>query len=486
MAIVELVMPRMGESIIEATIISWNKKVGDPVEEDETVLEVATDKVDSEVTSPVAGVITKILFEKDSVVPVGGTLALIQTDGESSEVQLDSKESTNPDTESSDTSESSMSISETEMDSDDNDEIIEVKVSDIADVSHTVAEAKVIPESDEKSELSERRFYSPLIRTIAKSENISLYELDTIKGTGPNGRVIKEDLFAFVNQRRIDQNAAIDHPKVNKAKSTANPLAESISKSDTDAQATSNLKSSSSSYNKNGDELIEMDRMRKMIAQHMVRSKQESPHVTSVVEADVTPMVMWRNKVKDRYAEKYGEKITYSHLFTECVVKALRDYPMINGSIDGDHIVVKKNINIGIATALESGNLIVPVIKQCEELNLLGITKRLNDLTSRARSNKLKPDEIQGGTFTISNIGTFDNLIGTPIIYQPQLAILALGAIKKKPVIQETDQGDIIAIRHMMYLSLSYDHRVVDGYLGGSFLKRIAEYIEKFNPDREI
>lgn len=481
MAIVELIMPRMGESIIEATVISWYKKEGDKVEEDETVLEVATDKVDSEVPSPATGIIKKILFEVDSVVPVGNTLALIETEG-SIDVEATPAE---PEVIAEEEPIATVEIEEEtlieidEIDSE-NDEIAADLPSgqDINEVENPVS----------ASTQTKSRFYSPLIRTIAKSENISKEELDTIVGTGPNNRVVKEDLFSYVNMRNQTARVAISHPKV--LSTPDNKIfAENQKSSGTYDKITASKKEESPKATpqlKEGDEIIEMDRMRRLIADHMVRSKHESPHVTSVVEADVTAMVLWRNKVKDAFFKKHNEKITFSHLFAECVAKALKDYPMVNGSISGDSIIVKKNLNIGIATALESGNLIVPVIKNCEELNLLGITKRLNDLTSRARANKLKPDEVQGGTFTISNMGIFDNLIGTPIIYQPQLAILALGAIKKKAVVQETDQGDIIAIRHMMYLSLSYDHRVIDGYLGGSFLKRIAEYIEDFNTAQDF
>ena len=460
MAIVELIMPKMGESIIEATIINWLKKEGDHVEEDETILEVATDKVDSEVPSSVSGTIVKLLHHKDDVVSIGKPLALIETDG------TDPKSVTEL-------------IAEPVM-------VEEVEI--VAAAMEKTVTAPITPIIKATATPISDRFYSPLVKNIAKTERISNEELDKLMGSGPNGRVVKEDLFDYLQSRQQAKTSLIDHPKVgsghvrqgDSSATTANPEdKKSIPKEET--QKSTPLSNSNSDY-----EIVEMDRMRRLISDHMIHSQKTSATVSSFIEVDVTHIVHWRNRFKDDFQQKYGEKLTYSPLFVEAVAKALKDFPKINASLSGDQIILKKHLNIGIATALESGNLIVPVIKNCEELNLVGLTKKLNDLTARARTNKLRPDEIKDGTFTISNIGTFDNIMGTPIINQPELAILAIGAIKKKPVIIETEHGDIIAIRHMMFLSLSFDHRVVDGYLGGTFLKRIAEYIEKFDSNRDI
>ncbi|MBK8111495.1 MAG: 2-oxo acid dehydrogenase subunit E2 [Saprospiraceae bacterium] len=431
MARVDLVMPKMGESIIEATILKWNKKVGDKVAQDETILEVATDKVDSEVPSPVEGVITEILFPESAVVAVGKVIAIISTEGESA---------------------SDPGPIKVEM---------EVAPKEAAPLVEKVAESVAEQATIVTVARSGDRFYSPLVRNIAKEENVTTAELDAISGTGAEGRVTKKDILGFVAQRQ--QGApSIQIPVA--------PAASSVSATTTSAAFVPGP----------GVEIIEMDRMRKLIADHMVMSKQTSPHVTSFVEADVTNLVRWREKNKDAFAKKYGEKITFTPIFIDAVVKAIKDYPLVNVSVEGSKILVKKSINIGMAAALPTGNLIVPVIKNADYLNLAGLTKAVNDLANRARQNKLKPEEIQDGTFTITNVGTFGNLMGTPIINQPQAAILATGAIVKKPAVIETEHGDVIAIRHMMFLSLSYDHRIVDGSLGGAFLKRISDYLEAF------
>lgn len=438
MAKVELIMPKMGESIMEATILSWNKQVGDAIELDETVLEIATDKVDSEIPSPVAGTLVEILYPVDAVVEIGKAIAIIATEGE------DATPSPSP--------------------------AVAEKPESSAPVEVAVSPQKEeAPAPAAKVESTEDRFYSPLVKNIAKKEGISQAELDAIVGSGAKGRVTKNDVMTYLSSRSSAGPAPVS------SKAAAAPSPSPAAKSTPPAQSVSGT-----------TEIVEMDRMRKMIAEHMVRSKHTSPHVTSFVEADVTDIVNWRNGVKKEFIQKYGEKITFTPIFIEAVAKALADYPMINVSVEGDTIVVKKDFNIGMAAALPSGNLIVPVIKGANFLNLVGLTKQVNDLATRARSNKLKPDEIQGGTFTVTNVGTFGNVMGTPIINQPQVAILAVGTIKKKPAVLETEHGDVIAIRHMMYLSLSYDHRVVDGALGGSFLRRIADYLEAFDTSQTI
>jgi len=439
MAKVELVMPKMGESIMEATILKWVKNVGDTVEQDETILEIATDKVDSEIPSPVDGVITEILFEEDTVVEIGKTIAIISTDGEEPA--------------------SSPSVKE---------ESTQKEV----EPAKEKEEVPYVPETQPTTSQSESsdRFYSPLVKNIAKTEGIPLSTLDTIEGTGANGRVTKRDILGF-----IESGGAKSTPK----KSSSSVSSTSSSSAPTKSSTTSTVSSG-------GHEIVEMDRMRKLIADHMVMSKHTSPHVTSFVEADVTNIVNWRNKVKGEFQKKHGEKITFTPIFIEAVAKAINDFPMVNVSVDDKKIIVKKNINVGMAAALPSGNLIVPVIKNADQLNLIGLTKQVNDLAGRARANKLKPEEIQDGTFTLTNVGTFGNVMGTPIINQPQVAILAVGAIRKKPAVLETEHGDVIAIRHMMFLSLSYDHRVVDGFLGGSYLRKVADYLESFDDTQTI
>jgi len=449
MAKVELIMPKMGESIMEATILKWNKKPGDKISMDETILEIATDKVDSEIPSPVEGILAEILFPEDSIVEIGKVIALIETDT-NAQIASSPAISTSP--------AENLSVPKPES----------IGVSNIELVTPTVQ----YQVSDSSTE--DERFYSPLVKNIAKEEQISLVELANISGTGANGRVTKTDILSYVASRKTVQAPTI----------TSTPA--SIATSNTVETAPKSAVSSPAVSFSGNFEIVEMDRMRKLIADHMVMSKQTSPHVTSFVEADVTNMVLWREKNKRKFQEKYGENITFTPLFIDAVVKSIKDFPMVNISLDGYKIIVKKEINIGMAAALPSGNLIVPVIKNADLLNLVGLAKSVNDLAGRARTNKLKPEEIKDGTFTITNVGTFGNVMGTPIINQPQVAILATGSIKKKPAVLETENGDVIAIRQMMFLSLSYDHRVVDGSLGGSFLRRIADYLEKFDPNQGI
>lgn len=447
MAKIELLMPKMGESIIEATILKWVKKVGDKVSVDDTILEIATDKVDSEIPSPVDGVISEIFFPEESVVEVGKTIAIIVTEGEDAHVAPTPSVAQNIATET--VTEAAAIADKLES------QIHEVSAPSLA-VGH----------------LAEDRFYSPLVKNIAKEEQVSADELNRIIGTGANNRVTKQDILEYVKTR--GNKSTTNAESISEAKVTAPSV---IVEQKAPIPATS--------VSGNVD-IIEMDRMRRIIADHMVMSKQTSPHVTSFVEADVTNLVKWREANKKKFAEKYGTHITFTPLFVDAVVKAIKDFPLVNISVDGTKIIVKKDINIGMAAALPSGNLIVPVIKNADIYNLAGLAKTVNDLASRARENKLKPDEIKDGTFTITNVGTFGNLMGTPIINQPQVAILATGAIVKKPAVLETEHGDVIAIRHMMFLSLSYDHRVVDGGLGGAFLKRISDYLEKFDSNTMV
>ncbi len=431
MALVELIMPKMGESIMEATILSWLKKPGDKIEQDESVLEVATDKVDTEVPSTHAGVLKEILAKDGDVVKVGSAIAIIATDGD------DAKPKDKPATKVE-----SKPAAKTETPA-------PVVATQSNGSSH-------VPAADFKSS---SRFYSPLVKNIAKEENIPVAELETVPGTGSEGRVTKKDILAYLQQRKSGQSIA-------PALAATKPI----------VPASINA----------GDEIIQMDRMRKMIAERMVDSKRISPHVTSFVEADVTNIVVWRNKTKGEFQKQEGEPLTFTPIFIEAIVKAIKDFPMINIQVDGDRIIRKKDINIGMAVALPSGNLIVPVIKNADQYNLKGLAKIVNDIASRARENKLKPDEMAGGTYTISNVGSFGNVMGTPIIMQPQVAILAVGAIQKKPAVIETPTGDAIAIRHKMFLSHSYDHRVVDGSLGGMFVRKVADYLEQFEVDRTI
>ncbi len=438
MAKIELLMPKMGESIIEATILKWLKKPGDTVENDETILEVATDKVDSEIPSPTNGVISEILFNEGDVVPIGSVIAYIQS-------QNGAAVSASPAVASTIEIENAVPFTQ------------ELKQPDIQQKND-------IPASSGDNS----RFYSPLVRSIAQEENVTLDELDQIQGSGSSGRVNKKDILEFVKNR---SQAPSSSPPQQKPSVPTN------------VTAPSQPIFSSTSGN---TEIIEMDRMRKLIADHMVMSKHTSPHVTSFVEPDVTNLVKWREQNKGAFKQKYGENLTFTPLFIEAVVRAIKDFPLVNVSVDGQKIIVKKDINIGMAAALPSGNLIVPVVKNADMLSLAGLAKTVNDLALRARNNKLKPEDIQDGTFTLTNVGTFGNLMGTPIINQPQVAILATGVIVKKPAVLETEYGDIIAIRQKMYLSMSYDHRVVDGALGGAFIKRVSDYLENFDINRTI
>ncbi|MFN5794427.1 MAG: dihydrolipoamide acetyltransferase family protein [Bacteroidota bacterium] len=449
MAQFDLVMPKMGESVAEATIIKWNKNVGEKIEADETVLEIATDKVDSEVPAPKGGILLKKLFNDGDVVQVGTVIALL---GDSVEDSAPSNANSAP--------------------------VVSVK-SEPKDAALEQKTSTQAPQSGDYN--SSNKFYSPLVKNIAKEEGISLAELDSISGSGKEGRVTKEDILAYIPNRKQKNTTANQDSAMPETSSQKLEVAEKTAPS-----ITTPVQSKPSVSLNAGDEIIEMDRMRKLIADHMVKSKQTSPHVTSFVEADVTNMVNWREKVKKEFEKRENEKITFTPLFIEAITKAIKDFPLINVSVDGNNIIKKKNINIGMATALPSGNLIVPVIKNADMLNLVGLTKSVNDLAKKARENKLSPDDISGGTFTISNVGSFGNVMGTPIINQPQVAILAVGTIKKKPAVIETPQGDLIGIRHMMFLSMSYDHRVVDGSLGGSFLRRVADYLENFDINRSF
>jgi 2-oxoglutarate dehydrogenase E2 component (dihydrolipoamide succinyltransferase) len=418
----KVLMPKMGESVQEATITKWFVKEGDDVKEDDLLFEIATEKVDSEIPSPIDGIISKINYDVGSVVPVGEVVAIIQT----TEEQKDKP---------------NLSI------------------------DNTPEEFPIQHDINRNKYSESTRFYSPLVRSIAKQENIQFEELETITGSGKNGRVQKDDILSFIQNKKSFKNHPLNTLNENKANSTTVKV--------------------SLSYGAE-DQIIEMDRVRKLIADHMVHSVQVSPHVTSVVEADVTNLVLWRNKVKEDFQQKNGEKLTFMPAFIEAVAIALREFPLVNSSVDGDKIILRSKVNIGIAVSKPDGNLIVPVIFNADKMNLAGLTSALNDLANRARNNKLIPDEISGGTFSITNFGSFRNLIGTPIINQPQVAILATGSIEKKPAVMETSTGDAIVVRHKMFLSLSYDHRIVDGALGGAFLRRIADILEDFDVNRKF
>ena len=450
MAQFELILPKMGESVAEATITTWLKNEGDFIEAEESIVEVATDKVDSEVPSPVSGTLQKIISNVNDVAQVGAAIAIIETEGSGeTEAAAESAPSAAP----------APAV----------EEVVAEIETQVASAAQTVAPAA---SNAPIAKNSNGRFYSPLVRSMAKAEGIGQAELDQIKGSGKDGRVTKKDVLAYLEGGRTAP-AAAPIPTPTPAVTPAAPKAPA-------ATATPSITPSA------GDEIIEMDRMRKLIADHMVNSVQTSPHVTSFVEADMTKVVLWRNKVKKSFQEKHGEKITFTPIIMEAIVKAIQDFPMINVSVDGSNIIKHGNINVGMAAALPSGNLIVPVVKNADQLSLLGLTKAVNDLANRARNNALKPDEISGGTYTLTNVGTFGNLLGTPIINQPQVAIMAAGAIVKKPAVVETPEGDLIAVRHKMFLSHSYDHRVVDGALGGMFVKRVAEYLEAWDMNREI
>ncbi|MDO9615955.1 MAG: dihydrolipoamide acetyltransferase family protein [Bacteroidota bacterium] len=444
-------MPKLGESVQEATITKWFVKEGDKIEEDQSLFEVATDKVDSEIPSPVDGIIKKIFFEVNALVPVGETVVIITTDDD-------------------DESDNDAVIEEVESDSEKTTEKEPAQTLTAKSVEKEVVKSPEVtePESvEENNETKSTRFYSPLVQSIAKSEQVSLSELESIKGSGLSGRVQKSDILSYVQARK--------EGKVSPPVKTSGVKTE-------EKQEQPKISASLGS----GDQIIEMDRVRKIIADHMVMSKKVSPHVTSVVEADVTNLVLWRTRIRDDFSAKYGEKITYMPIFTEAVARAITEYPLLNSSVDDYKIIIHKDVNIAIAVAKPDGNLVVPVIKNAEQKNLVGLTKNLNQLAEAARKNKLTVEDYQGGTFTITNFGSFRNLIGTPIISQPQVAILATGSIEKKPAVMETPTGDAIVVRHKMFLSLSYDHRVIDGAMGGAFLRRIADILEEFNIDREV
>lgn len=430
MANFQIIMPKLGESIIEATITKWLKSPGDVIEEDDPIVEIATDKVDSEIPSPVEGILKEVFFQEGDVVDVGKVIAVVETEGEDSG-----------------TEDIPVAIDEAPKDS--------AKAADTISVTET----EIISAPSEET-LKASRFYSPLVKNIAKTEGVSMAELESITGTGKDGRVTKKDILDFLmNKPAVGTGATI-------APSPA-PAAPPV-------------------VSAQGDEIVEMDRMRKLIADHMVMSKQVSPHVTSFIEVDMTNVVSWRNKVKDMVMKRDGEKLTFTPILIEATAQAIKEFPRINASVDGTKMIIRKSIHIGMAAALPDGNLIVPVIRNADQKNLLGLTKDVNDLANRARTNNLLPDEIQGGTFTTTNFGSFASITGTPIINQPQVAILGIGVIRKKPVVIETPQGDMIGIRHMMILSLAYDHRIVDGALGGMYLKRVAELLENFDINRNI
>lgn len=446
MAQVEIIMPKMGESVMEATLTKWLFDEGGSVLIDQPLVEIATDKVDSEVPTPYSGILVKKLFNEGDVVKIGQPFAIIETDASAST--------------SAPIASSSTSAS----------------ISPVLTITNTTAESAVSQPTRVVSApivSQDNRFYSPLVRNIAQQENISQAELDTILGTGLEGRVTKNDILSYVSNRSKSVSEKVATPTISSPPPSHTPT-------ETPVIAISSISISGN------DQIIEMDRMRKLIAQNMVMSKQTSAHVTSFVEADVTNLVRWRAKVKHEFEKKYGEKLTFTPIIFEAIIQAIKEFPSINASVDGDRIIIKGRINLGMATALPSGNLIVPVIKNAETMNLFGLTRAVNDLASRARQNKLKPDEIQDGTYTVSNVGTFGNVMGTPIINQPQVAVLATGAIRKRPAVIETQEGDVIAIRHMMFLSHSYDHRVVDGALGGMFVKRVGDLLEAFDINRAI
>lgn len=448
MAEFKVELPKMGESVAEATITTWLKAVGDSIEEDEPIVEIATDKVDSEVPAPCSGILKEILFKEGDVVAVGSVFAVISSEIGSENTELESVDSENSENEV-------LEIVTSKNDKNEDESLLKEILEPLANNENV---------SIENNFKNSNKFYSPLVKSIAKKERISFEELDTIVGNGANGRVTKADILAYIKNRKGTSNK-LNHQKVNLNVDNTEKPTISIS---------------------GNDEIIEMGRMRKMIADHMVNSVHIAPHVTSFVEADVTNLVIWRNKVKKSFEEKEGEKLTFTPIFIEAIAKALRDFPLVNSSIEGDNIIVKNDINIGMATAMPSGNLIVPVIKNADQLNLVGVAKKVNDLAKRAKSGQLKPDEIAGGTYTVSNVGTFGNVMGTPIINQPQSAILALGAIKKKPAVIETESGDLIGIRHLMFLSHSYDHRNIDGALGGQFVRKVADYLENFDVNRTL
>ena len=450
MALVDLIMPKLGESIMEATILKWHKKTGDAIKEDETVLDIATDKVDSEVPSTTTGVIEEILFNENDVVPIGTVIAKIRVGATSAVTQV-------PPT-------TSMQYEEAKI---------------IEEVPYQPSQFLVQPSAGISKNTI--KFYSPLVLNIAQQEGIGLAELENIEGTGQDGRVSKKDILAYVAEKSSGTGIPVPVSKtytetviVTEKENTNNQVAISNGTQIMAASYTGNV------------EVIEMDRMRKLISKHMINSQNTSAHVTSFAECDVTTLVLWREKIKKDFENREGEKITYTPLFIEAIIKSIKKYPLLSSSVDGDKIIIKKDLNIGMATALPNGNLIVPVIKNADQLNITGLTKQVNSLANAARTGKLKPDDTTGGTFTLTNVGTFGSIMGTPIINQPQVAIMAMGAIKKRPMVIETPQGDSIAIRHIMYISLSYDHRIIDGTLGATFLNAVSRELENFDSNRSI
>jgi 2-oxoglutarate dehydrogenase E2 component (dihydrolipoamide succinyltransferase) len=459
MPLVDLVMPKMGESIMEATILKWHKQPGDAVKQDETVLEIATDKVDSEVPSITEGVMEELLFQVNDVVPIGSVIARIRT-----EAATGAAPTPQPPRQTQQAG---------------NGQAPEQQHQSYTPVTQNI---------EYKTPNTANRFYSPLVLNIASSEGVPLSELEAIRGSGNEGRVTKKDILQYVSDRRsgVQSPATVSQTHTPSRDPYAGSVSQPVVHTASTSQPARNTAPPQPTVYSGNVEILEMDRMRRLIADHMVRSKHTSPHVTSFTEADVTNMVLWRNKVKKEFEKRESSKITFTPLFIEAIAHCIKKYPLINSSLDGDKIIIRKDINIGMATALPSGNLIVPVIRNADQLNLVGLSKQVNALADNARQNKLRPEDTQGGTFTMTNVGTFGSLMGTPIINQPQVAILAVGAIKKRPVVIETAEGDAIAIRHMMYLSLSYDHRIVDGSLGATFLTAIANELENFSPDREF
>lgn len=489
MAIAELVMPKLGESIMEATILKWHKNVGDPVKQDETVLDIATDKVDSEVPSTADGIVTEILFNINDVVPIGTVIARISTGQENGKVT----ESAKPEVfiEKIVTTESESAVSETKTSNELSEPFYE-KTEEAPEIPYTPPAPKPVMLAEAPVT---NRFYSPLVLNIANSEGIPLSELERIPGTGNEGRVTKKDILQYVGDKKTGNTPAFTAPAVATPASIQQPTSVTQivlpRQADTEtgkfipASHSGKLFDPSMVVLSGETEIVEMDRMRKLIAKHMVNSVQTSPHVTSFAEADVTNIVQWRQKVKTEFEKRENTRLTFTPIFIECIVNAIKRYPLVNCSLDGDNMILKKDINIGMATALSTGNLIVPVIKGANQLNIVGLSKSVNQLAEAARNNRLKPEDTQGGTFTLTNVGTFGSLMGTPIINQPQVAIMAVGAIKKRAVVIETPEGDTIGIRHMMYLSLSYDHRIVDGSIGASFLTEVAKEMEAWDPDKQ-
>lgn len=459
MSLVDLVMPKLGESIMEATILKWHKMPGDLIKEDETVLDIATDKVDSEIPSTVTGVLEEVLYKENDVVPIGAVIAKIRVGASVAVTQPNAAQATSA------------------------PEYEEANLEDNVPFQPAVYSSATATQQN-VGQLSGLKFYSPLVLNIAQQEGINMAELEHIEGTGQDGRVSKKDILAFVETRKSTKGIPLDSgPVNNKPLVETEPIKQQVEIAVKEPPA---LKDTTPKVYEGNVEIIEMDRMRKLIARHMVDSTQTSAHVTSFAECDVTNMVMWRERVKKDFEKREGEKITYTPIFIEAIVKCIKKYPLLSSSVDGDRIIIKKDLNIGMATALPTGNLVVPVIKNADQLNLTGLTKRVNGLANAAREGKLRPDDTTGGTFTLTNVGSFGSIMGTPIINQPQVAIMAVGAIKKRPVVIETPQGDSIAIRQMMYISLSYDHRIIDGALGSTFLNAVAKELENFDSGRTI